>query len=102
MRSATRVPVCFMAFSSHTSAERESERLDARVEEPDLELAVGDGPGLPDQLIQALIDGLSVALGVDVDSMSGAGRFSVDEDPKADGRPSGRGSHYEVKIARVK
>ena len=33
------------------SAERERERFHARVEELDLELSIGDGPGLTDQLI---------------------------------------------------
>jgi hypothetical protein len=70
------------------SAERERERFDARVEELDLELSIRDGPGLTDQLIQPLFSGRSVAVGVDVDAVSGARRLAVDAHPKADGRPS--------------
>jgi hypothetical protein len=37
------------------SAERERERLHARIEEFDLELTLGDGSGLSDQLVQSLL-----------------------------------------------
>src|SRR5438445_4949360 len=90
-------------FGSHPrSAEREHKSLDSRIEEFDLELAIGDGFRLPDQLIKPLLGGRAVALGVDVDSVTGARRVPVDEDRKTNGRPWGRGSHHEVEIARVK
>src|SRR5215208_591755 len=64
------------------SAERERKSLDARIEELDLELSIGDGLRLPDQLIQPLFGERAVALVVDVVSVSGARRLSVDEDAK--------------------
>ena len=44
------------------SAERESKSLHARIEKLDLELAIGDRPGLSDQLIQPLFGHGAVAL----------------------------------------
>ena len=84
------------------SAERERERLHARIEELDLEQPVSDGVRLPDQLIQPLPGNRAVALVVDVGSMSSARRLSIDEDAKSDGRSSRRRCHDEMKIAGVK
>jgi non-heme chloroperoxidase len=57
------------ASGGNGSPERERKRLDARIEELDLELAVGDGLRLPDQLIQPLPGQRAVALFVDVHSV---------------------------------
>src|SRR5438105_4363391 len=102
--NSSRLPVTSSRLQIETwlSAERERERFDAGVEKLDLELAVADGAGLPDQLIEPLFSGCSVAIGVDVSSMSGARRLAVDEHAEADGLPSIRPSHHEMKVARVK
>jgi hypothetical protein len=57
------------------SAERERESLNTRVEKLDLELSVSDGRRLPDQLIQPLFGHRSVALGVNVNSVSSPRRL---------------------------
>src|SRR5438105_12399833 len=84
------------------SAERESKRLHARIEELNLELSVSDGARLSDQLIQPLLGNRAVALVVDVDSVSSARRLSIDEHAKSHGSSSHRRSHDEMKIAGVK
>jgi hypothetical protein len=68
------------------SAEREGKNLHARIEKLDLELPVVDGLRLPDQLVPALFGSRAVSLSIDVDSVCGAWRLSVDEHPKSDGR----------------
>src|SRR2546421_1703985 len=84
------------------SAERERKRLHARIEELNLELWVGEGGRLSDQLIQALFGNRAVALVVDVDPVSSAWRLSIDEHAKSHGSSSYRRSHDEMKVARVK
>src|SRR2546425_6204122 len=84
------------------SAERESKSLHAGIEKLDLESSIGDGLRLPDQLIHPLLGDRAVALVVDVDSVSSARRFSIDEHAKAHGSPWHRRSHDELEIAGVK
>src|SRR3712207_13315 len=64
------------------SAEREAISLHPRIEKLDLELPIGDGLRLPDQLVQPLVADRAVALLVDVGSVSIARRLSVDEHAK--------------------
>src|SRR3954462_5820707 len=61
------------------SAVREREGLDARIEELDVELPVGDGTALTDQPVEPLLVEGAIALPVDVDAMCGAGRSPIDE-----------------------
>src|SRR6185295_13954866 len=84
------------------SAEREHKSLHARIEKLDLELSIGDGLRLSDQLIQPLFGKRSVALGVHVSSVSSARRLSVDQHAKSHGSSSHCRSHDEMKIAGVK
>jgi hypothetical protein len=84
------------------SAERECKGLHVRIEKLDLELSVGDGLRLPDQLVQALLRNYAVALLVDIASVGGTWRLSIDQHAK-----SHRGSwrfrtHDEMEIARMK
>ena len=84
------------------SAERERERLHGRIEELDLELSLGDGPGLSDQLVQSLLGNGVAALGVHVESVSGAGRLSIEAHAESSQLPADRRSHDEMKIPCVK
>ena len=83
------------------SAERESERFHARIEKLDFESPVSDGTGLPDQLIQPLLGDGAVALLVDIEAVSRAGRLRLDHDAKAHRRARRCRSHHEMNIARV-
>src|SRR6185369_400246 len=62
------------------SSEREHERLDATVGEFDLEQAVVDRLGLPDQLVHALVVRRAVPVRVDVDAPCGPGDLAVEPD----------------------
>src|SRR5437016_29938 len=84
------------------SAERECKSLHARIDEFDLEQAISDGLGLSDQLIQPLLANRAVALLVDVNSVSGTRRLSIDEHAKSHGSSWHRRPHDEMKIAGVK
>jgi hypothetical protein len=77
-------------------AEREHVGLDTRREERDLERAVGDRSSLPNQLIEPRLDQRSVALFVDVQSVVGSGRSSVDEDAERHEGPWRPRSHHEM------
>src|SRR5260370_9985322 len=83
-------------------AERERKRFHARIEKLDLELAIGDGFRLSDQLIQPLFGNRAVALVVHVDAVGSARRPSVDKHAKAHERSSRRRPHHEMEIAGVK
>src|SRR5829696_2828754 len=83
------------------SAEREAITLHSRIEKLDLELAVSNGLGLSDQLVQPLFANCAVALLVDVGSVSGARRLSVDEHAKRHPHTSLGRSHHEVHVARM-
>ena len=61
------------------SAERERKSLHARTEKLDPELAIDDGSQLSDQLVQTLFGHCSIALFVNVNSMSRAWRLSIDQ-----------------------
>ena len=83
-------------------AEREHEGLDARLGEGDLERPVGDRAALADQLVQPLLIDYALALLVDVEAVSLAGRLAVDEHMERDGASSRAWAHYEVDVASVK
>src|SRR5262249_17352125 len=84
------------------SAEREAKSFDARIEKLDFKLAIDDWSALPDQLVQALCGHRADASFVDVKSVSGARRLSIDQDTQFDGRSRRRGAHDEMKIAGMK
>src|SRR5262249_936024 len=84
------------------SAERERKSLHARTEKLDLELAIGDGFWLSDQLVQALFGHCPVALVVNVSSMRCAWRLAIDPHPKSHGCSWRRRAHDEIEIAGVK
>src|SRR5262245_24367113 len=83
------------------SAEGERKSFHARIEEFDLELPVGDGARLSDQLIQPLLGGRAVASIVDVQPVSAARRLSVDENAESHGSSSRQRPHDQMKIAGV-
>jgi hypothetical protein len=84
------------------SAEREHKSLYARIEKLDLELSISNGLRLSDQLIQPLLGNRTVALVVNVTSVSSARRLSIDEHAKSHGSSSRCRCHDEMKIAGVK
>src|SRR4051795_12808406 len=59
------------------SAERECEGLRPQIEKLDLELPIGNRPGLSDQQIEPLLSDRAVALLVDVDPASPSRRLAV-------------------------
>ncbi len=83
-------------------AERERKNLHAWTEKLDLELVIGDGFRLSDQLVQTLFGHHAVALFVNVNSVSRAWRPSIDQHAKSHGSAWGRGAHDKMKIAGVK
>src|SRR5215204_5979378 len=87
--------------SATESAEGEAISLHPRIEKLDLELPISDGLGLPDQLVQPLFADRAVALAINVCTVSGARRLSVDEYAKCHGSSSRWGSHHEVNVARM-
>jgi hypothetical protein len=62
------------------SPEREGVHLGAGIEEGDLEAALGDVFGLPDQLMQRLLLEGAATVAVHVASVRASGRLPVDED----------------------
>jgi len=68
------------------SSERECESLDARTENLDFELSIGDGLRLSDPLVQPLLGNRAVTLFVNVNSVSRAWRPSIDQHAKFHGR----------------
>src|SRR5947207_9373084 len=84
------------------SAEGERKRLHARIEKLDLELAIGNVPRLPDQLIQPLFSSRAVALLVNVNAVSRARRLSIDEHAESHGRSSRWRPHDQMQIAGMK
>src|SRR5215218_8378128 len=83
------------------SAEREAISLHARIEKLDLELSIGDGLRLADQLIHSLFANCAVAQLVNVNPVSGARRLSIDEHAKWHRQTSPGRSHHEVHVARM-
>src|SRR5918992_6087144 len=84
------------------SAERQRKHLHARTEKLDLELSISDRLRLSDQLIQPLFGNRAVTMPVNVDSVSGARRLSIDEHATSNGSSPGGRPHDEMKIAGVK
>jgi hypothetical protein len=84
------------------SAEREAKSLHARIKKLDFKLTIGDWTGLPDQLVQTLFGHRADALFVNVNSVRRAWRLSIDQHPEFHGRSWRRGTHNEMKVARVK
>src|ERR671913_2575993 len=94
--------VCRDQIASATgSAEREAISLHPRIEKLDLEESISDGLLLSDQLVEALFANRAVAPLVDVGSVSGARRLSIDEYAKRHGGSPRWGSHHEVHVARM-
>jgi hypothetical protein len=75
--------------------------LDAGCEEGDLERAVGDGSRLANQLIEPLLGDGSTALFVNVESVSVARRFTIDEYAERHRGTLRTRSHDEVNVAGV-
>ena len=82
-RGTLQVASMTLVIRSSVSAEGEHEDLHARIEKLDLELAVGDGSRLSNQLIHPGLGDGPVALLVHIDAVRGTGRLSVDEHPEA-------------------
>jgi hypothetical protein len=82
-------------------AEGERIRLDAAIKEGDLEDAVGDGPGLADELVQPLFGYRSVAFAVNVGAVCRARWLPVEEHAESYGRAGCGRPHDQVKIAGV-
>src|SRR5207249_1935989 len=82
------------------SAERERERLHARIEKLDRDLSIGDGLRLSDQLIQPLFRNRAVALVVNVKSVSRARRLPIDQHAKSHGRSPHRGGSGKARRGR--
>ena len=62
-------------------------------------MSMGNGLRLSNQLIKPLLANVTVALLVNVDSVSGAGRLSVDQHAKTHGGALPDWSHDEIQIA---
>ena len=75
--------------------------MNARVEEGDLEGALGDRAGLADELVQPRFGDRAVALVVDIGSVRGSRRLPVDAYAEPHGRPSRCRSHDQVQVAGV-
>ncbi len=84
------------------SPEREIKRRNAWIEKFDLEVSVRDGHRLSDQLIQARFGNRAIALPVDVNSVSGAWRLSIDQHAKAHRSSARRWSQDEIEVAGMK
>jgi len=63
--------------------------------------AVGDPPGLADQLVGALVDDDPAATGLDVGPLGAVSDLAIEEDPERDGAAPGRRAHDEVDIVGV-
>src|SRR5208282_3722177 len=83
-------------------AEREIKRGNAWIEKFDLEVSVRDGLWLSDQLIQPRLGNRAIALAIDINSVSGAWRLSIDQHAKAHRSSPHRRTHDEIKVAGMK
>jgi hypothetical protein len=101
-RSVTRQGRGWVNSLCDGSAERESKSLNTRIEKLDFELSISNGLRLPDQLIQPLFGNSAVALVVNVDAVSGARWFPIDEHAKAHGSSQRCRSHDEMQVTGVK
>src|SRR4051794_26299342 len=86
---------------SRESAKREAIRLHVGAEELDLEQAVGDPPGLPNQLVGALVPDDPRAVRRHIAPVRALRNLAIEEDPERDGGARGRRTHDEVEIAGV-
>ena len=66
-----------------TSPECECEGLHAWIEKLDFELAISNGFGLPDQLVETLFGHCPVALVVNINAVGRARRLSIDQHAKS-------------------
>src|SRR5215218_8670189 len=82
-------------------AECEAISFHPRIEKFDLELAIIDGFGLSDQLIEPLLADRAVALLVNLSSVSCARHLSIYEHAKRHRLTSLGRSHHEVNVARM-
>src|SRR5438067_2527925 len=64
------------------STERERKGFRARIEELDLEQSIGDRLWLADQLVHPLVGNRADTLVVDISSVSGTRRLSIDQHAK--------------------
>src|SRR3954471_7605687 len=83
------------------SAEGECESFRAGVEKLDFKLSIGDGAGLPDQLVEPLLGKGAVPVLVDVTAVRCAGRLSIEPHTKAYRRTESCRTHNEIYIATV-
>jgi hypothetical protein len=84
------------------SPEREAKGFHAQTKKLDFKLPIGNGPCLSDQLVQSLLCHRADALLVDVKSVRGSRRLSVDQNAKFHRRSRPRRTHDEMNVARVK
>lgn len=97
---SAKVTICPLRLTSG-SAEREVKCLRARIKELDLKLAIGDWPGLPNELVWALFDDCTVALAVDVSSVSDVRRLSIEEHAISRGSSARCRAHHQIHITRM-
>jgi hypothetical protein len=81
-------------FEQTQSAESEIEDFDAGIEKLDLKLAIGDRSCLPDELVKPLFDNGAIALIVDVCTVCGRRRMSLEQYPKANCLPLHCRTHH--------
>lgn len=75
-------------------AEGEDERLRTWVEKFDLERAVADGRSLPDELVQTRLADHTRSIEGGIDTVIGAGSFTIELNHEANRRPArGRPQH---------
>src|SRR6478736_2400357 len=89
-------------WGSAKSTERERERLDAAVEELDLELAVGDRLTLSNELIQTLLGRGAGAMLVDVGPMRFGRQLAVEKNAEGHASAARRRPHDQIDVPRMK
>lgn len=82
-------------------SEGEHVRVTAGVEERDLERALTDPTGLPNELVQTRFGDRPIAVLVGINSVGRARRLSVEKHAEAQGPIARRGAHHEVQVARM-
>src|SRR5262245_30819550 len=83
-------------------SERKGERLDAGIEKLNFEQPVVDRSRLPEQLIEPLFCGSAVPLLVHVAAVRVSRRTAIEKHAEAYRRTTGRGTHHQMQVARVK
>jgi hypothetical protein len=84
------------------SAEREHKSFRSGIEKFDLELPVGNGLWLSNELIESLFDNYAVTLRINIASVSSERRLLIDEHAEAHRCSLARRSHDQVKITSMK